>query len=200
MNIIPGQYGLIYLDPAWEFVLRSEKGEEKSPQAHYDCMSLDEMKAMRDDILFATGPNCVMFMWATFPMLPEALELMAHYGFVYCTGGPWQKITTHGKRAFGTGYVLRGSAECFIIGKFGNPKAQNKKTRNSLITGDVPDDLRELEITVNARLREHSRKPDEMYGILEALFNGPYLELFARNTRPGWDSWGNEVEKFGVCA
>lgn len=196
MQILPMQYGVIYADPAWEFELRSKKGEGKSPQRHYDCMSLDELKAMRDDVLFATGPNAVCVMWATFPMLREALELLSFWGFEYVTAGAWQKVTKHGKKAFGTGYVLRGSAELFLVGKIGHPKIKNKRTRGALVTGDAPDDLRLLGISIFSALRENSRKPDEMRGLIEELFEGPYLEMFARTTRAGWDSWGNEIHKF----
>lgn len=199
-SIIPGQYGLIYADPAWEFVLHSKKGEKKSPQAHYDCMSKAELEDMRDDVLFATGPNCFLVMWATFPMLLDAISLMKVWGFEYVTGGAWQKVTKHGKKAFGTGYVLRGSSELFLIGKFGAPKVKNKKTRGSLVTGDVPDDLRLMGVSLFGPLRENSRKPDEMYPVIEELFEGPYLELFARSKRQGWDSWGNQTTKFGEVA
>lgn len=200
MGIQPCQYSVIYADPAWEFALRSPKGEEKSPQSHYQCMSMDAMKAMRDEILFATGPDCVCVMWATFPMLQEAMELMKAWGFTYCTAGAWQKVTAGGKQGFGTGYVLRSSAEIFLIGKFGSPKIKNKSTRNALVTGDVPEDLRMLGISIFSTLREHSRKPDEMRGLLQELFDGPYLELFARTKVEGWDCWGNETTKFAEVA
>ena len=79
----------------------------------------------------------------------------------------------------------------------GNPKIKNKSTRNALFTGKVPADLHQIDnISVNALIREHSRKPDDMYGLLEDLFHGPYLELFARNRRKGWDCWGNQTDKF----
>lgn len=185
-----GQHGLIYADPAWAYEMYSEKGEAKSPYAHYDCMTMPELKALRDDILFANLPDSVLVMWAVFPMLPQALELMAHYGFTFCTGGPWVKLTSTGKRAFGTGYVLRGAAECFLIGTRGSPRIKNRATRNLLYSGDIPADLRDIGVTVNTQRREHSQKPDEMYTLLENLFDGPYLELFANETRAGWSSWG----------
>lgn len=188
------QHALIYVDPPWLFKNYSEKGEEKNPLAHYDCMELEDIKKI--PVLFAAAPHSVLVMWATFAMLPEALDLMASWGFKYKTGGPWNKCTTNGNPAFGTGYVLRNSAELFLIGTHGNPVIKNKSTRGVLFTGDVPDNLRDLSVTVSTLRREHSRKPDEMYGLLEGLFNGPYLELFARTTRPGWTSWGNQTEKF----
>lgn len=196
MRIPTGQYGVIYADPAWQYEMYSDKGLAKSPQAHYDCMSLDELKAMRDDVVFATAPDAVCVMWACFPMLREALGLMEHWGFTYITGGPWNKLTATGKRAFGTGYVLRGSSELFLIGRHGHPQIKNKVTRNCLFTGDLPTNLNDIGILLSCARREHSRKPDEMILLIENLFQGPYLELFSRQRRLGWDAWGNETTKF----
>lgn len=191
------QNGLIYCDPAWEHLAYSDKGLTKSPQMHYECMSLDEMKAMRDDILFASAPDCVCIMWTLWNFMDQAIDLMTTWGFEYKTGGVWNKVTKNGKQSFGTGYILRGSSEPFIIGTLGNPKIKNRSTRNSLFTGDIPDNLHDLaNITINSLLREHSRKPPEMYEIIENLFEGDYLELFARTQRPGWNFWGNETTKF----
>lgn len=198
MNFPAGQYGLIYADAAWDFETHSEAGQKKSQHAHYDCMTLDELKAMRDDVVFATAPDSVLVMWACFPSLHWAMDLMKTWGFDYVTGGSWNKITRHGKQGFGTGYILRSSSELFLIGKHGSPKAKNKRTRNALFSGDVPPSLHDiLNISVNAGLREHSRKPDQMIDMLEKLFDGPYLELFCRHKRPGWEAWGNQTEKFG---
>jgi N6-adenosine-specific RNA methylase IME4 len=190
------QYGVIYADPAWEQVMYGETGYDKSPQAHYDCMSLDDMKAMRDQILFATGPHCVLFMWAIWNMLPQALDLMESWGFSYKTGGNWDKVTVHGKQAFGNGYILRSSSEPFLIGTLGKPARKNRSTRNNFYTGDVPENLHDLGISISSLRRDHSRKPDEMVTLIEDLFDGPYLELFSRTAREGWDVAGNQTEKF----
>lgn len=192
----PGQFGLIYADPAWDQVMYSDKGYDKSPQSHYECMSMDDLRAMRDSVLFACAPHCVLVMWAIWNMLPQALRLMQDWGFTYKTGGDWDKITKHGKQAFGNGYILRSSSEPFLIGTLGAPERQSRSVRNNFYTGDVPADLRELNISIAAGIRDHSRKPDEMVPLLESLFPGPYLELFARTRRPGWEVWGKEVNKF----
>ncbi len=199
-QILPMQYSVIYADPPWKFDNFSTKGEKKNPNQHYPCMSLAELKAMRDDVLFATGPDAVCIMWATSPILPQALELMAHWGFQYKAIGPWEKITKHGKQAFGTGYIYRSAAEFFLLGTVGNPRIKSKSVRNALFTGSIPDDLRDLGISVFGGLREHSRKPDEMIPMIEDLFEGPYLELFARTRRPGWDAYGNQIDKFTEAA
>lgn len=175
-----GQFGLILADPPWSYKMHSEKGYEKSPQKHYDCMTLAELKAMRDAIMFATAPDCVLFMWGVWPMVPDALELIKEWGFTYKTGGAWHKKTTHGKDAFGTGYIFRSACEPFFLATRGNPKALNRSTRN----------------IIEATVREHSRKPDCVYDMLEKLFTGPRLELFARTRREGWDSFGNQTDKF----
>lgn len=196
MKFPPGQFGLIYADPAWQYTMYSDKGYEKSPDAHYTCMTIDELQNLRDSIMWAAAPDCVMFMWAVWPMMPQAIDLLKHYGFTYKTGGDWNKITVHGKQSFGTGYIFRTATEPFIIGTRGQPKIKNRRTRNCLFTGEVPEDLSQLGITISSLRREHSRKPDEMADLLMELFEGRYLEMFARTRRPGWEVAGNETEKF----
>lgn len=200
-NPIPaGQYGLIYADPAWHQEMYSDKGYQKSPEMHYDTMTLYEMKAMRDEILFRTAPNAVCVMWSMWNMLDQAMELMTAWGFTYTTGMPWIKRTINGKNTFGTGYVLRGCTEPVLIGTHGKPRIKHKKQRGLLITDDLPDDIaiNDLSVVIDTQRREHSRKPDEMIPLLEGLFDGPYLELFARTKRPGWAVWGNQTEKFAT--
>jgi len=201
MKFPSGQYGLVYFDPPWKYEMFSDKGLEKSPDKHYDTMSLDELKAMRDDVIFATAPDAVGIMWTTFALLDQALELMAAWGFKYKTGGPWIKRAGTGNPAMATGYILRSSAEIFLIGTVGRPRTKNKGQRNLLLTGEWPEDVSEINaIIVDTLRREHSRKPDEMIPLIEALFEGPYLELFSRTTRPGWTCWGNQTEKFAAGA
>ncbi|MEZ0261075.1 MAG: MT-A70 family methyltransferase [Alphaproteobacteria bacterium] len=192
-----GKFKLIYADPAWQYEMRSDKGYEKSPDAHYDCMSLDELKAMAAEVIFASDTDSVCIMWTAFALLPQALDLMRCWGFTYKTGGPWIKRAGTGNPAMGTGYVLRSAAELFLIGTTGRPKTKNKGTRNVLLTGEWPTTVEELDsVIVDTLRREHSRKPDEMIPLIEALFEGPYLELFARTQREGWSVWGNQTEKF----
>lgn len=185
MKIPSGQYGLIYADPPWAYEMYSEKGYEKSPDVHYNCMKQDELKDLRDQILFSTAPDCVLFMWAVWPKLDEALELMNHWGFKFKTGGAWHKKTKNWLDGFGTGYIVRSACEPYLIGTIGEPKTKNKNTRNILETCVIED-----------QLREHSRKPDQMVTILENLFHGPYLEMFARTERLNWTVCGNETDKF----
>lgn len=187
VRLPPGQFGVILADPPWAYEMYSDKGYGKSPDVHYNCMPFAELVALRDQLLFVTAPNSVCFMWAVWPKLDEALELMKAWGFQYKTGGAWHKRsaswtpgTPDPKSAFGTGYLFRSASEPFLVGTIGNPDILNRSTRN----------------IIEAAVREHSRKPEEQYTMIERLFRGPYLELFARSGRPGWTSWGNETEKF----
>lgn len=174
------KYGLILADPPWRFETFSDKGLEKSPQAHYQCETVEDIAKI--PVPEWAADDCVMFMWATFPMLPEALWLLKEWGFQYKTGGAWRKLTKHGKTGFGTGYWLRSSCEPFIIGTKGKPP---------VISHDISNLIEDF-------MREHSRKPDCQYEFCEGLNRGPYLEMFARQSWPNWDTFGNETEKFPV--
>lgn len=204
MNFPSGQFGVIYADPPWLYEMYSDKGHEKGAQAHYNGMTYAELESLRDDVLFASAPNSVLFMWTTWAADPrtgidhlqQAMNLMSAWGFSRISGGSWNKTTRHGKQAIGTGYYFRSSSEPFIIGISGKPNVKNHGTRNALFTGEVPESLNDIGITIAAQAREHSRKPDEMADLLVDLFDGPYLELFARTQREGWSAWGNETEKF----
>jgi N6-adenosine-specific RNA methylase IME4 len=176
-------YEVIMADPPWAFELRSEKGEAKSAQAQYACMPLDDIMALPVGHL-ARG-DAWLLLWATYPMLPQALKVMEAWGFEYVTAGSWVKRGKSGKLSFGTGYVLRSCAELFLLGRVGNPPTFSKSVRNIL----------------EAPRREHSRKPDAAYSMAEQLF-GPArrLDLFSRESRPGWDTFGFETGKFDEVA
>lgn len=175
----PLSYGLILADPPWRYELRSAGGEAKAPQAHYGCMDTAAIAGLPVGHL-ARG-DAILLMWATFPMLPQALEVMAAWGFTYKTGAAWAKQSSTGRAwAFGTGYILRGAAELLLLGTLGAPPLRARNLRNLIV----------------APVREHSRKPDETYALAEALSAGPWCELFARQRRPGWEAWGNQVDRF----
>lgn len=176
----PFSFDLIMADPPWSFENYSEKGEKKNAKEHYDCMPLDEIAKLPVSQLAA--PDCLLWLWATNPMLPEAFELLKAWNFTFKTAGTWVKMTTNGKQAFGTGYVLRSANEPFLIGTIGKPKTA--KNIRSAIMGPV---------------REHSRKPDEAFEAAERLIpDARRLELFSRQPRFGWSVWGNETEKFAA--
>ncbi len=179
-DLVPLKYGVVLADPPWAFKLYSDKGGGKSPQAHYDCMNGTDLASLPVKQLAA--PDCALLMWATAPMLPDALTLMAQWGFRFKSAGAWAKqSSTRASWAFGTGYCFRSAAEFFLLGTRGKPKVRSRSVRNLIV----------------APVREHSRKPDQMHAMAEALYAGPYVELFARERRPGWDVWGNQVDRFG---
>lgn len=171
-------YDLIMADPPWSFETWSAKGHAKAPQRHYDCMSLDAIKALPVDQL-ARG-DALLWLWATHAMIPQALAVMAAWRARFVTSGVWVKRTARGKLGFGTGYRLRSASEMFLIGTWGNPE-----------TCPV------VRTVIEGPLREHSRKPEGAYAAAERLMPRAHrCDLFSRASRPGWESWGDEAGKF----
>ncbi|MGM5009990.1 MT-A70 family methyltransferase [Rhizobium sp. 969_B3_N1_2] len=170
-------------DPPWKMQEWSDNGDKsKSTQSKYRLMPLDEIKAM--PVLDLAAPDCLLWLWATNPMLPQALDVLHAWGFTFATAGSWMKTTRNGKRAFGTGYIFRTSNEPILIGKRGGPKT-----------------TRSVRSSFPGLAREHSRKPEEGYREAERLMpRARRLELFSRTHRAGWTTWGDEVGKFGDVA
>lgn len=185
MTSLPqGPFGCILADPPWRFRTWNEDNKEKSASKHYDLMNLSDIKEL--PVKDVAAKDCLLMMWAVQPMLDQALDVMSAWGFKYKTAGAWAKQSSTGNKwAFGTGYLLRCSAEFFLVGTRGNPKSAVKNVRNLIV----------------APVREHSRKPDEMHTNLERMFpDVPRLEMFARESRPGWIAWGNQTTKFNDAA
>lgn len=170
------KYDFIMADPPWHFRQFSAKGYRKNAGNHYGLMSMDAIKEMR--VADLCRPDAILWLWATNPMLPQAFSVLEAWGFQFKTAGHWVKRTRHGKLAFGTGYVLRSAGEPFLIGTIGKPKA-----------------ARNVRSVVEAKVREHSRKPDEAYAAAEAMMPHALsrLDMFSREERPGWDAFGDEV-------
>lgn len=178
-----GEYRAILADPPWTFQTRSPKGRDRCPDArHYSVMSLADILAMRPMLDRWAAPDCVLFLWCTFPMLEHGLHVIDAWGFTYRTVAfTWAKRqkTDESKWAMGTGYWTRSNAEICLLAARGTPLRHAKDVRQLII----------------APRREHSRKPDEAIESIERLVSGPYLELFARPPhRDGWDVWGLEAE------
>lgn len=180
---LSNKYRVIYADPPWSFATYSSKGKGRSPEAHYDCMSLDDIKAL--PVKEWAADDCVLLMWATDPLLDRAFEVIRAWGFTYKTiGFYWAKLNKGAsplmfdRASFftGLGFWTRANPEPCLLAVRGKPKRKSAAVKKLVI----------------APRREHSRKPDEMYEHIEALCDGPYLEMFARSTRPNWDSWGLE--------
>lgn len=189
-----GKFGAIYADPPWHFEVWSGRAsrtpggyQSRAVERHYDTMGRDELTALPVPDLAAD--DCVLFMWTCWPVLAQSMDLLGAWGFKYKTCAfAWMKAHARQMEMFrddadpfcGLGYWTRANSEVCLLATRGKPKRQN---------ADV------LQGIIEPR-REHSRKPDCVYGRIERLVPGPYLELFARNTRPGWASWGNQVGKF----
>lgn len=174
------RYGVILADPPWDY---DQANVEGAAARQYPTMTLDELCALPVSQLAA--PDAVLLLWATWPKLDEAcLPLLKAWGFSYVTGFPWVKVTSVAqsfwgeleiKVPYGIGFWARGCSEPLLIGRRGNVSPPS----NGFIALLSPN-------------LYHSRKPDDIYAYAEAL-PGPYLELFARRHRPGWDVWGNQV-------
>jgi N6-adenosine-specific RNA methylase IME4 len=171
---------LIMADPPWRFENYSAKGEAKNPIAHYDCMTTQDICDMPVGEL--AKPDCILWLWATHPMLQQGLDVLRAWGFEYKTGGVWVKLTKNDKLGFGTGYCLRSASEPFLIGTMGKPRFA--KTVRTVVEGP---------------LREHSRKPEEAYAAAVELAPDAVTraDIFTRERRSGWIAWGNEVGKLG---
>lgn len=166
-------YGVIYGDPPWRFEPFSrDTGLDRAADNHYPTMELGDIKALQ----VPAAPDCVLFLWATVPMLPQALEVMSAWGFVYRSHFAWIRAK------IGTGYWTRNAHELLLIGTRGNiPAPAMGEQYASVIT---------------APATAHSAKPFCFREMIEEMFpNLPRIELFARERFVGWDSWGNEVDK-----
>jgi N6-adenosine-specific RNA methylase IME4 len=164
-------YGVIYADPPWRFEPWSrETGQDRAADNHYPTLTLEAITA----IVPPAAEDCVLFLWATIPMLPEAIEVMRAWGFTYRSAVVWAKDRV------GTGYWFRNTAELLMVG----------------VRGDVPAPAlgTQYESIIEARAGAHSAKPNGFAEMIEELFPSvPCLEMFARGPRLGWDTWGNEA-------
>ena len=188
--IVPQRYGVILADPPWKYTTWSEDtGAGRSAESHFPTMLVDDIAAMPVGEL--ADRNCALFMWATWPTIRDAFVVAEAWGFEYRTAAfTWAKLSKKCNSwgpydavderiwHFGMGNWTRANSEVCLLFTRGEPKRMNA-------------DVRQL---IAAPVREHSRKPDEQYERIERLISGPYLELFARYKRPGWHSWGNEIE------
>ena len=190
-DLPPLSYDVILADPATKFQTFSAAGQGKGPDAHYPTMTWDELAQLQ--VARLGRGDTILFMWACWPTLRESIALLEAWGFRYVTGGAWHKRTKHGKSAFGTGYVLRSATEPYLIGMLGSPLT-SRSVRGVIETQDLD--------VIDAEARGHSRKPDEQYNYCQRLAPRAvrFVELFARQSYPGWDAWGNQVGKFEVAA
>ncbi|WP_370677600.1 MT-A70 family methyltransferase [Pleomorphomonas sp. PLEO] len=165
-----------WIDFPWAFDLWSETGNEKSPQAYYDTMTVDEACDMPIGQLFAK--DSIALIWMTHPMLDRQMKVISAWGMRFVTSGVWVKRNSYtGNLAFGPGYWLRCASEPFVLATMGSPEIKSRSIR-TVIEGPA---------------RGHSVKPEQAYAVAERMCpDGRRLDLFSRKTRPGWTSWGNQ--------
>jgi len=166
------KYQIIYADPPWAYRNKRTGGSMKSGAADkYPVMSLDDILALPVGAI--ADADAVLFLWATVPLLPEALSVVEGWGFKYKTLVVWRKIMS-----LGMGFWLRGQCELCLVGVKGKVKPFKLQRANFIQT----------------KALRHSAKPEEMRKLIETTGLFPRIELFARQKVEGWDCWGNEVE------
>jgi N6-adenosine-specific RNA methylase IME4 len=176
------KFGTILADPPWRFQNKTGKvAPEHRRLSRYETMSLDEIKLL--PVADATAATSHLYLWVPNALLPEGLEVLRSWGFSYKSNIVWHKIRKDGgSDGRGVGFYFRNVTEVLLFGVRG----KNART--------LPPGRRQVNYLAT-RKREHSRKPDEQYEIIEACSKGPYLELFARGVRKGWTVWGNEADQ-----
>lgn len=166
-----GIFDVIYADPPWQY---DNTGVNGAASHHYQTMSIDELCALQ----IPSAENSVLFLWVTNPFLKDAFTVLDTWGFAYKTNIVWVKQNL---KKPGAGFYVRGRHELLFICTKGSftPDMSGKEPIGSVLFADV---------------QEHSKKPQEVYSLIENIYpNCKYLELFARNKREGWISWGNEL-------
>jgi N6-adenosine-specific RNA methylase IME4 len=195
---IDGGWGTIMADPAWNFrswVANANPTSDRSAERHYRTMTLDELAAL--PVKAIAAKNAHLFMWTTGPFLATAPRIARAWGFKFSSSGfVWMKLKrSAGKEQLqmislaelprflhvGMGHTTRKNVEFCLLFRRGNASRLRKDVQEAIISP----------------VREHSRKPDEAYERALRYAAGPYLELFSREERDGWTTWGNEVGKFG---
>ena len=171
-----GNYSIIYADPPWQYQRSKVQGAAEN---HYPTMGIDELCAL--PVADLAAPDSTLFLWATFPQLPEALRLIEAWGFRYkSVAFVWLKKNKKADSWFyGLGFWTRGNAEICLLATKGHPKRKAASIHQFIISP----------------IEAHSKKPDEAREKIVALMGDlPRVELFARQSPPGWEVWGNEVK------
>lgn len=174
-------FGTILADPPWRFVNRTGKvAPEHRRLSRYQTLTTDEICALPVKRLAAEPAH--LYLWVPNALLPEGLRVMKEWGFEYKANIVWHKVRKDGgSDGRGVGFYFRNVTELLLFGVRGK-NARTEAPGRSQVN------------YMSSRKREHSRKPDEQYELIESCSKGPYLELFARGTRPNWDYWGNQAD------
>jgi N6-adenosine-specific RNA methylase IME4 len=176
------RFGAVLIDPPWRFTNRTGKmAPEHKRLRRYPTMTFDEIAALPVGDLAL--PQSHLYLWCPNALLLEALTIMKAWGFVYKTNLVWYKVRKDGgPDGRGVGFYFRNVTELLLFGVRGKLRTlkPGRTQVNVLIT----------------RKEEHSRKPEAAYEIIEACSPGPFVELFARQRRPGWEQWGDQVDTY----
>lgn len=179
---LDGQFGTILADPPWRFTNRTGKvAPEHQRLRRYATMSLAEICEL--PVARHAAQQSHLYLWVPNALLPDGLAVLNAWGFKYKTNLIWTKVRKDGgPDGRGVGFYFRNVTEILLFGVRGNlrTRAAGRRQVNFVAT----------------RKREHSRKPDEIYEIVESCSNGPFLELFARAPRHGWSQWGDELDTY----
>ncbi|MFM8745811.1 MAG: MT-A70 family methyltransferase [Aestuariivirga sp.] len=174
------KFHTVLADPPWRFTNRTGKiAPEHRRLTRYETMTTDDIRAL--PVADVVKDPAHLYLWVPNALLPEGLAVMKSWGFDYKSNIVWHKIRKDGgSDGRGVGFYFRNVTEILLFGTRG-------KNARTLAPG-----RRQVNM-IETRKREHSRKPDEQYAVIESCSRGPYLELFARGTRPGWTYWGNQA-------
>jgi N6-adenosine-specific RNA methylase IME4 len=174
------KFGTVLADPPWQFINRTGKiAPEHRRLSRYGTMTLAEISAL--PVEECLQPTAHLYLWVPNALLPEGIQVLNAWGFTYKSNIIWHKERKdRGSDGRGVGFYFRNVTEILLFGARG-------KNARTLQPGRTQVNY------MSTRKREHSRKPDEQYPIIEGCSFGPFLELFARGARDGWSSWGNQA-------
>ena len=177
------KFGTILADPPWQFQNRTGKmAPEHKRLSRYPTMGLDEICDLPVEAI--ADARAHLYLWVPNALLPEGLKVMEHWGFKYKSNLIWYKVRKDGgPDRRGVGFYFRNVTEILLFGVRG-------KDVRTLDAGRTQENI------IATQKREHSRKPDEQYDLIEACSWGPRLEMFARGPRKGWTVWGNQAEDY----
>lgn len=185
INSVSNQhYKTILADPPWRFTNRTGKvAPEHKRLNRYDTLSLEEIKSI--PVSLVTDNQCHLYLWVPNALLIEGLEVLKAWGFEYKTNLIWHKVRKDGgPDGRGVGFYFRNTTEIILFGIKGSMR--------TLAPGRSQVNI------IKSQKQEHSRKPDELYELIENCSPGPFLELFARGQRKGWDVFGNQAEEYNI--
>ena len=182
LRVAGGEFRTVLADPPWQFQNRTGKvAPEHRRLNRYGTMALDEICALPVEDCVAETAH--LYLWVPNALLPDGLRVMQEWGFQYKSNLVWRKIRKDGgSDGRGVGFYFRNVTELILFG------VRGKKARTR-------DAGRRQVNYIESRKREHSRKPDEQYELIEECSHGPYLEMFSRGVRDKWTVWGNQADE-----